>query len=82
MFEKLLDKLNIGEKVELIAADGTGFGYGEQIKLNWMRGAQSILTNEMIAGKVKDRAIIRGIRKRAKREYEAKRDEIIGRGTS
>ena len=72
MFEKLLDKLNIGEKVELIAADGTGFGYGEQIKLNWMRGSQirevsSHVKVELMVGKVRDRVIILGYGKSVQR---------------
>ncbi len=40
LFERLLDKLDIGEEIEVIAVDGTGFGYGGKRELKWMRGAQ------------------------------------------
>ena len=66
LFEKLLNELNIGEEIELIAVDGTGFGYGGKRELNWMRGAQirkvsSHVKVELIVGKVRDRAIILGV---------------------
>ena len=40
LFEKLPDELNIDEKIDLIAVNGTGFGYGEKRELKWMRKAQ------------------------------------------
>ena len=66
MFKKLLDKLNIGKEIELIAVDGTGFGYGEKRELNWMRGSQirkvsSHVKVELLVGKVRGSAIILGV---------------------
>ena len=50
----------------MIAADGTGFGYGEKRELNWMRGSQirkvsSHVKVELLVGKVRGKAIILGV---------------------
>ncbi len=85
LFEKLLEELNIGEKIELIAVDGTGFGYGGKRELNWMRGAQirkvsSHVKVELLVGKVRDSSIIFGVNiAKAYRDERKLLMEILGK---
>ena len=63
LFERLLEELYIGEEIEMIAVDGTGFGYGEKRELKWMRGAQmrkvsSHVKVELLVGKVRGSVIL------------------------
>jgi len=38
LFEKVLEKLGVQDTLEIMVVDGTGFGYDEKQRLNWMRG--------------------------------------------
>jgi hypothetical protein len=38
LFNKILEKLEIDEEFEMVAVDGTGFGYDDKRDLSWMRG--------------------------------------------
>lgn len=67
LFEKVLEELGVEDTLELMVVDGTGFGYDDKQRLNWMRGKKmrevsSHVKVEVIVGKKKKEAILVGVR--------------------
>jgi len=59
LFEGMLEILRVGEmaEIELMVVDGTGFGYNDKRKLNWMRGKKirevsSHVKVELVVGRI------------------------------